>query len=80
MLRLPIGLAARAFRWQPRLFAVAILVAGIFAAGRRAGMDSARAAAEAELDRRLAALADLHAAGALTDEEYAAARKRLLAA
>ncbi len=79
MIRRPIGLAARAVRWQPRLLGAAILLAGIFAAGQRAGKESARAAAEAELDRRLAALADLRSAGALTDEDYATARKRLLA-
>ena len=79
MIRRPISLVTRPLRRRPRLLGAAMLGAGIFALGRRAGQASAEAAAEAEHDRRLVALADLHAAGALTDEEYTTARRRLLA-
>jgi hypothetical protein len=36
------------------------------------------AAASADVTTRLASLADLHSSGALTDEEYAAAKGRVL--
>ena len=77
MLR-PIRMVTRPFRRRPRLLGMAVLGIGAFALGRRAGEQSALSSDDAERTRRLAALADLHAADALTDEEYTAARRRIL--
>lgn len=68
---------------RPRLLGAA-LVGGLgFAAGRAskgsaAAGQTAQPAAAPDLTSKLKDLADLHAAGALTDEEFAAAKSRLI--
>ncbi|MGD0120938.1 MAG: SHOCT domain-containing protein [Candidatus Limnocylindrales bacterium] len=68
---------------RPRLLGAA-LVGGLgFAAGRASkGSPTAepagQPAAATDLTAKLKELADLHASGALTDEEFAAAKSRLI--
>jgi hypothetical protein len=70
---------------RPRLLGVALIGGLGFAAGR-ASKPSARAQgtaasqnpADPELAVRLKELAELHASGSLTDEEFAAAKAKLL--
>ena len=72
---------------RPRLFGAA-LVGGLgFAAGRaskqspKPGADGSSAATQPtapDLTARLKELADMHASGALTDAEFAAAKAKLL--
>jgi hypothetical protein len=74
---------------RPRLFGAALIGGLGFAAGRASKGSSgpsaaaqpgpSETAAAAQLAPRLQHLADLHAAGQLTDEEFAAAKAKLLA-
>jgi hypothetical protein len=78
MFRRRIGIFGR-----PRLLGAA-LVGGLgFAAGRASKGSQTpgpegRPAAAPDLAERLKELADLHASGALTDEEFAAAKSKLI--
>jgi hypothetical protein len=77
----------RPFLRRPRLIGAALIGGLGFAAGRASrpastspgAVPQASGAGSAELSARLRELADLHAAGALTDEEFAAAKAKLLA-
>jgi hypothetical protein len=61
---------------RPRLLGAAVLGGLGFAAGRASRSPQPAAP---DVTARLQQLADLHASGALTDEEFAAAKARLLA-
>jgi len=73
------GLVRRPFLGRRRLFGAA-LIGGIgFAAGRASKpADPQNPGPSPELSARLKELSDLHATGALTDQEFAAAKRRLL--
>ncbi len=88
MFRRPIIVWGRPFARRPRLLGAALVGGAGYALGRSSRRSSTTAPAagpaqasayDAEPVARLKELADLHAAGALTDEEYAAAKRRLLA-
>jgi hypothetical protein len=78
MFRRPFGVIGRPILRRPRLMGAALLGGAGYALGRR-NRPPASETPDAT-GRRLAALEDLHAAGALTDEEFEAARARLEAA
>jgi hypothetical protein len=79
MFRRPIGFIRRPFLARRRLFGAA-LVGGIgFAAGRASKQAASPGPNPSpELTAELKNLSDLHASGALNDEEFAAAKRRLL--
>jgi hypothetical protein len=64
----------RFFLRRPRILGAAVVGGLGFAAGRA----SKRQSESAEMTARLKELADLHASGSLTDEEFAAAKAKLL--
>jgi hypothetical protein len=68
---------------RPRLLGAALLGGLGFAAGRAskgspAAGQAGQPAATPDLTSKLKDLADLHASGALTDEEFTAAKSRLI--
>jgi hypothetical protein len=64
---------------KPRLLGAAVIGGVGFAAGRASKKpDALPADANPELAVRLRELADMHAAGALSDEEFAAAKVKLI--
>jgi hypothetical protein len=80
MFRRPVGFIRRPFLVRRRLFGAA-LVGGIgFAAGRASKQPASPGLNPSpELSAELKNLSDLHTSGALSDEELAAAKRRLLA-
>lgn len=73
------GLVRRPFLGRPRLFGAALIGGLGFAAGRASKSGGAQnPGSSPELSSKLSELADLHASGALTDEEFAAAKRHLL--
>jgi hypothetical protein len=80
MFRRLFGLIGRQFVRRPRIVRAAFLGGAAFALGRRnrsPSSDPPGAGTTSDAERRLAALADLHAAGYLDDEEFNAAMRRL---
>lgn len=79
MFRRRVVFVPRPFLRRPRLWLGAVVAGAGYAAGRaRARAESpAPGASEANV-ARLKELADLHAAGHLTDEEFSAAKRKLL--
>ena len=75
-----LSLVRRPFLGRPRLLGAALIGGLGFAAGRASKPSlQAGSAAAPEIATKLRELSDLHAAGALSDEEFAAAKARLLA-
>ncbi len=76
MFRGPLLRARRPFVRRPRLILGALLAGTGYAFGRSSGRrsDEARRAGAPDLDR----LVELHAQGELTDDEFAAAKRKLL--
>lgn len=67
---------------RPRLLGAALIGGLGFAAGRASRANQASSGGpvrSADLTSRLRELSDLHAAGSLSDEEFAAAKAKLLA-
>ena len=79
MFRRRFGLVRRPFLGRARLFGAAMIGGLGFAAGRASKPASGQVPGSSlSLTARLRELADLHAAGALTDEEFASAKRQLL--
>lgn len=73
-------LARRRFLGRPRLLGAALLGGLGFAAGRASRPTVPQGSSPSEdWTVKLRELSDLHASGALTDQEYAAAKSKLLA-
>ena len=80
MFRRRFSLARRSFLGRPRLLGAALIGGLGFAAGRASkASEPAGSPPAPELAAKLRELSDLHASGALSDAEFAAAKARLLA-
>jgi len=73
------GIVRRPFLVRRRLFGAALIGGLGFAAGRASKPDaSPNPGSSPELTSKLRDLADLHASGVLTDDEFDAAKRQLL--